>query len=188
MIGPTPVPSSSTTRTSRPSVGMARAALLSPMTRNEPRPVWPMKMPSGMAIAAAIADRRSGIGELLKQQIPNPVRALPVGRISQIGEEVHAVRRFLEPGQRATLNEQDQRVSYQRQCQHQHQTDDDRRVEEAPEAKVEELAERSTADQDCHADQSDIRHRDDPKTGEDHRHGERQLHPEQPAQPAITDC
>ena len=50
-----PVPSSSTTSTSKPSDGMARAPLLSPMTRNEPRPVCPIRMPSGMAMAAPIA-------------------------------------------------------------------------------------------------------------------------------------
>ncbi len=33
---------------------MARAALLRPITRNEPRLVCPMKIPSGIAITAAI--------------------------------------------------------------------------------------------------------------------------------------
>jgi hypothetical protein len=43
-------------------------------------------------------DRSGGIGELLKQQIPNPGRAFPVGRISQIRKNVHAVRRFPNQG------------------------------------------------------------------------------------------
>ena len=34
---------------------MARAALLSPMTRNPPRPVWPIRMPNGIPITAPIA-------------------------------------------------------------------------------------------------------------------------------------
>jgi hypothetical protein len=55
MIGSRPVPSKSTTSTSRPRLGTARAALLSPMTRNDPRPVCPIRMPAGMAIAAATA-------------------------------------------------------------------------------------------------------------------------------------
>ena len=49
---PKPVPSNSTTSTSRPRLGMARAPLVSPMTRNDPRPVWPTTMPSGMAMMA----------------------------------------------------------------------------------------------------------------------------------------
>ena len=55
MIGPEPVPSASTARTSRPRLGIARAELLTPTTRYEPRPVWPTRMPIGMAITAAIS-------------------------------------------------------------------------------------------------------------------------------------
>ena len=64
------------------------------------------------------------------------------------------------------MDEQDQGVGDQGQCQHQHQAHDDRRVEGAPEAKVEELAKRSATDENCNADQGDVRDGDDAETGE----------------------
>ena len=43
-----------------------------------------MKIPSGMAIAAAIPTDAAVLGELLEAADSNPGRAFPVGRISQI--------------------------------------------------------------------------------------------------------
>ena len=97
MIGPIPVPSNRTTRTSRPSVGMARAIT---HTDNEERTTAGVTNENAErdGDSRGNPDRGSGISELLKQQIPNPSRAFPVGRIGQIGKNVHAVRRFLNQG------------------------------------------------------------------------------------------
>ena len=56
-------------------------------------------------------DRRHGIGQVLKQQVPNAARAL------QLAGSDRYSKRFMpalpEPGQRSTLNEQDQGVKDQ---------------------------------------------------------------------------
>ena len=45
-------------RVSRPSVGMARQALARLTTSTAPRPVCPIRMPSGIAISAAMSSDR----------------------------------------------------------------------------------------------------------------------------------
>jgi hypothetical protein len=58
-IGPVPVLSRVTTRTSRPRLGIARAALLKPMPTKRPRPVCPIRIPNGMPITAATSTDRA---------------------------------------------------------------------------------------------------------------------------------
>ena len=97
-VGAKPVPSSSTTSTSRPIDGIARAALLSPMTRKPPRPVWPMRTPSGTATIAPMTHGDDGVLEVLEQQLAGAALAAPVAGVEEVGEVAHAVRRLLAQG------------------------------------------------------------------------------------------
>ena len=150
-------------------------------------PVWPIRMPSGMRDHCGDQPPRPRCRpRCCSSRSMMPAGARPVGRVQQVAEEIHAVRRP-RPTAASRLDQQDQHVRDQRQQQAEHQTDDDRRQERAVQTPVEQLPERTAADQAADAHQRDVGDGDHPQSGEDHRHRQRQLDPEQPSEPAVPD-